>query len=231
MPANSDPTHFPPAALQFLRDLARHNEREWFKPRKEQYAREVLEPLRAVLTALTAAFAKARLPLRADPEKSIFRVHRDVRFSADKRPYKTHASAILSPGADKSRRGVVYLHLQPAESFVASAFYQPEKDELQRWRVSFAERPGDFEKVLRQLRKNGLELRMDESMKTMPRDFGEYANSSLAPCFRLRSFLLSRSLTDTEVTQPGLVNLVTDFARRSRPLLDYGWSLTESASA
>lgn len=221
----SDPTHFPPAGMQFLRDLARRNERDWFKPRKEQYEREVLEPLRALLAALTAAFGRAQLPLRADPQKSVFRVHRDVRFSADKSPYKTHASAILSPGADKSRSGVVYLHLQPGESFVASAFYQPEKDELHRWRVSFAERPADFQKVLQQLKKNRLELRLDEAMKTMPRDFSEYASSPLAPYFKLKSFLLSRSLTDDEVTRPGLVEMVADFAKRSRPLLEYGWQL------
>lgn len=229
--AKPAPTHFPAAGLQFLRDLAKNNDRDWFKPRKELYESSVLEPLRALLAALTASFEAAKVPLRADPAKSVFRVHRDVRFSADKSPYKTQASAILSPAADKSTSGVVYLHLEPGASFVASAFYQPDKDELHRWRVSFVERTAEFQKVLKELQKNGLDLRTDEALVKMPRDFTEYADSPLAAYFRLKSFILSRPLTDAEVTSPGLVKIVTEFAKKSLPLLEYGWASSKLAIA
>ncbi len=210
--------------MRFLRALARHNERDWFKPRKAEYEAVVLRPFQALLGALSAEFAQAGLPLRADPAKSIFRVYRDVRFSADKSPYKTHASGILSPNADKSTQGVIYLHLQPKASFVASAFYEPDKDALYRWRVSFVERKKEFQVVLRRLRAAGLELKDEGALKKMPRDFAEYASSELAPYFKFKSFLLSRPLTDAEVSSPTLVGLIRDFAVHSLPLLEYGWT-------
>ncbi len=225
MMPRSPSVSFPSEGLQFLRSLARHNDRDWFKARKSEYEASVLAPLKGLLMALSDEFAVNKIPLRADPAKSVFRVYRDVRFSADKRPYKTHASGILSPLADKSTQGVIYLHLEPGASFVASAFYEPDKDELHRWRVSFVEQAEAFQVVLKKLRYAGLELKLDEGLKQMPRDFREFVDAPLAPYFKLKSFLLSRPLKDTEVTSPELVRIVRDFAIRSLPLLEYGWEL------
>lgn len=221
------PALFPREGLKFLRELALHNERDWFKPRQEEYERVVLEPLKASLLALSAAFEEAGVPLRADAKKSVFRVHRDVRFSADKRPYKSNASGILSPGADKSRQGIAYLHFEPGGCFVAVGFYQPEKDDLRKWRISFVERTREFQKVLQQLGKAGLELRQGDSLAKMPRDFTEYADSPLEACFRLKSFIVSRPLSDREATGPELVPTVLDFVQKARPLLEYGWLIAD----
>src|ERR1700694_4098248 len=88
---------FSPTALKFLRDLAKHNERTWFVPRKDIYESELLEPLRALVVDVTEAMRKAKIPIGADPMRSTFRIYRDIRFSPDKRPYKTNLGAYLPP--------------------------------------------------------------------------------------------------------------------------------------
>ncbi|HEX7491311.1 MAG TPA: DUF2461 family protein, partial [Candidatus Limnocylindrales bacterium] len=85
-------TGFSREAIQFLADLAVHNDRSWFQPRKGEYERLLKEPLEALCLALGERFEARRLPLSADG-RSPFRIYRDLRFSADKSPYKTHVSA------------------------------------------------------------------------------------------------------------------------------------------
>ena len=94
---------FRPAAFTFFRGLRRNNDPAWFKPRKAVYEAEVLAPFRALVSAVGAALGEAGIPLSGDPMRSIFRIYRDVRFSPDKRLYKTHAGAVLTRGSPAAR--------------------------------------------------------------------------------------------------------------------------------
>ena len=89
-------TGFQPAALAFFRELRDNNDPAWFKPRKAVYETEVLAPFRELIVAVAAALREAGSPLIGDPKNGIFRIYRDVRFSPDKRLYKTHAGAVLT---------------------------------------------------------------------------------------------------------------------------------------
>ena len=89
-------TSFPPDAFPFFRELTANNNRDWFLANKTRYEATVLAPVASLAADLSARLAKAKLPLRAEPKKTMFRVHRDVRFFKDKSPYKTHAGAVLS---------------------------------------------------------------------------------------------------------------------------------------
>jgi len=84
---------FAAADLAFLTGLAAHNDREWFTAHRAVYDDRLKPTLSALIDALNGALAARDLPLAGDPKKSVFRIHRDVRFSKDKRPYKTHVSA------------------------------------------------------------------------------------------------------------------------------------------
>jgi len=108
--------HFPgfaAADLAFLTGLAAHNDREWFTANRAVYDERLKPALAALIDALNAAFAARDLPLAGDPKKSVFRIHRDVRFSKDKRPYKTHVSATLTRDGQKLSPGLVYVHIEP----------------------------------------------------------------------------------------------------------------------
>jgi uncharacterized protein (TIGR02453 family) len=217
---------FSPAALKFLRDLAKHNDRQWFTPRKSIYETELLEPLRALVADATEAFRKAKIPIGADPKHATFRIYRDIRFSPDKSPYKTNLGAYLSYDGSHDTPGGLYIHIQPKQSFMAVAFYQIDKQLLQRWREAMAADPARFEAMLRALERNGLHLNeQEDALKRMPRGFEAHAESPIAKYFRLPSFTVSETLSDDDVCSAGLVDRMVDLAKRAKPLLNYGWSV------
>lgn len=80
-------TGFRPEAIDFLADLAQNNDRSWFQPRKGEFEALLKEPMEALVAALATTFEARRLPLQADPKRSIFRIYRDTRFSKDKSPH------------------------------------------------------------------------------------------------------------------------------------------------
>jgi uncharacterized protein (DUF2461 family) len=94
---------FRPAAFAFFRELRDNNDPAWFKPRKAVYEAEVLGPFRELFAAVDAALREAGLPLIGDARHGIFRIYRDVRFSPDKRLYKTHAGAVLTRSGRRNR--------------------------------------------------------------------------------------------------------------------------------
>jgi uncharacterized protein (DUF2461 family) len=112
---------FAAADLAFLTGLAAHNDRDWFTANRAVYDERLKPTLAALIEALNGAFAARDLPLAGDPKKSVFRIHRDVRFSKDKRPYKTHVSATLTRDGQKLSPGLVYVHIEP-EGGPAPAF-------------------------------------------------------------------------------------------------------------
>jgi uncharacterized protein (TIGR02453 family) len=87
---------FRPAAFRFLRDLGRNNDKAWFEANREVYEREVREPMRRLVETLDAKLRSIAPEIVGDPKRSMFRIHRDIRFSRDKSPYKTNSGAWLS---------------------------------------------------------------------------------------------------------------------------------------
>jgi uncharacterized protein (TIGR02453 family) len=220
---------FDPKALRLLAALAKHNDRAWFAPRKARFESELLAPLVVLVEDATVALTRAKIPIGGDRKRSIFRIYRDVRFSSDKSPYKTHVSAYLSYDGGRKTPGGIYIHIQPKESFLSIAFYRIEKPMLARWRASMAADPARFTRVLRALEKHRLRLIPPEddedSLARMPRGFEAHASSPLAPYFRLRNFCTHVDLDDREVTSPTLLARIVDLARAAKPLLEFGWSL------
>jgi uncharacterized protein (TIGR02453 family) len=122
---------FRPEAIAFLADLAANNDRSWFAPRKAEYEALLKRPMEALCVALAERFAARGLPLTADPARSPFRIYRDVRFSRDKSPYKTAASArFMAVGGGPGG----YFHLEPGEIHAGGGLYRPEPAVLAAWR-------------------------------------------------------------------------------------------------
>ncbi len=214
---------FSPAALKFLRDLAKHNDRAWFTPRKEYYERELLDPLEAMVADAGEALRKAKIPLQADPRRRRFRVYRDIRFSRDKRPYKTNLGAYLSPGAVHLEPGGLYVHIEPGKSFMGVAYYQLDAPQLQRWRTAMANDPAKFSAMLRALERNGLGLSHEhQALKRMPRGFEAHADSAIADYFKLGSFIVSQKLADSDLTDRRLIEKIVTFVKKAKPFMTYG---------
>jgi uncharacterized protein (TIGR02453 family) len=123
--------YFREAGLKFLRSLKRNNRREWFEAHKPEFDRELKQPMLTLIETINTAmeaFAPAHI---RQPQKCMMRIYRDIRFSSDKRPYKSHISAWWSrEGLEKTSGGGYYMHISPDEVLIAAGVYMPEREQL-----------------------------------------------------------------------------------------------------
>ncbi len=130
---------FPPETLRFLQQLKRNNNREWFLAHKDIYEAKVKAPMTELVLALGEAIQPSAPELVVDPKRAIYRIYRDIRFSADKRPYKTHVAAIFAPrGIPKNTGACLYFHIEPAEVVIAGGVYMPDPATLRTLRQHIA---------------------------------------------------------------------------------------------
>ncbi len=221
---------FTPAALRFFEDLAANQDREWFNAHKHVYEDQIRAPLGALVEALTFAFAAHDIPISGDPKRSLFRIHRDVRFSKDKRPYKTNAGAVLSRGGDKSTSGMVYVHIAAGDgAFMAAGFYGPSPETLAALRQGIVRDPKRWLAVEAALTKAGLALSRDGARVRMPRGLEAHAEAPIAEVLKLPNLIVSRPIATPDLFRPALVDNIAAFAQVTLPLLEFGWSALDRA--
>ena len=208
----------------FFDDLAENQSREWFQANKPRYEAGVLAPFRSLIEALNEEFAAREIPLEGDPKRSIMRINRDVRFTPDKRPYKTNASAMMTRQAGTKSPGMLYIHLSPKESFIAAGFHAMEKPDLDAMRSAIADDQSEWLRRQRDLEKSGHPIDRDDSLKRLPRGFDPEQVLPVADALKLRSFFVKRTLTREEVETDALVDLIASFAESSLSLLLFGWA-------
>src|SRR5262245_49580699 len=147
---------FTTATLQFLRQLKRNNKREWFEAHRAEYENDVREPMRALIAEMDSRLARFAPEIVADPRRSMFRIHRDIRFSKDKSPYKTNAGCWFFHGEARRQVGQeaeggsagFYFHLEPGQSFVAGGLWMPPRTQLQRIRAELCTNLKTFERIV-----------------------------------------------------------------------------------
>ena len=123
------PAHFTPELFHFLTRLKRNNKREWFQAHKDEYESCARLPAIQFITDFAAPLYEISPYLMADPRSSrgsLFRIYRDTRFSADKKPYKTHLAMRFSHRGKDVHSPGFYLHLEPGGCFAASGLWHPE---------------------------------------------------------------------------------------------------------
>ena len=136
-----------------------------------------------------------------DPRSCLFRLHRDIRFSNDKTPYKTRVAAWLSPFGKGGWNAGFYMHLSPGSSVFSAGIYTPEKPVLQALRLAMARDPRPFERILRSKRLAPyVPLRTDPLLR-MPRGFPKDHPSG--ELIRARNYLVRREYTDAEIVRNG----------------------------
>ena len=164
---------FSPEAISFLRALKRNNRREWFQPRKEKYEKLIKAPMLEFVGGLNEELARFAPSYVTPPEKAVYRIYRDTRFSPDKTPYKTHIAAIFPRSSAVKREGAVfYLHFTEKEVLAFGGVWGPDRDELMAYRGLLRDNHEEFESLLssRSLRKTVGELQ-GEQLSRMPKGF------------------------------------------------------------
>lgn len=214
---------FGPRALDFFRALAFHQDKGWFEANRGLYETDVRAPLETLVAALTTECAARGLPLRGDG-RSIFRLHRDVRFAKDKRPYKTNGGAVLTADGAKRTPGLLYIHVDPEGCFVAAGFWHSEPPQLALLRRAIAADPRGFRTVLRKLGAAGLALGDAEALVRLPKGFEDVADAAIAAALKNRNFVVRRPLAADRLTARDLPAEIADFASAAEPLLRFGWA-------
>lgn len=210
---------FDPDLFRFLRQLEKNNKREWFHANKDWYESSVRHPALQFISDFGPHLAKISRHFSADPRPvggSLFRIHRDVRFSGDKRPYKTSvgiqfrhkkAKDVHAPG--------FYLHLQPGSVFAGIGIWHPDSTSLKKVRRELAANPARWKRVI-----NGKEFSATyelegESLKRPPR--GYEADHPLIEDLKRKDFLAVARLTQKQVTSSGFLDEYAALCRTGAP--------------
>jgi uncharacterized protein (TIGR02453 family) len=214
--------YFSQEAVKFLRGLKRNNNREWFEARRAVFERELKKPMLAVAERVTDAMAEFA-PAHVRPaQKSIMRIYRDTRFSADKTPYKTHVSAWWTrAGLEKTSGGGYYFHFSPAEVVIAAGIYMPEREHLLAIRIQLLEQHEELRRLLngKKLRKV-MDLDLDRSALTRPPKGFSADHPGIDLIKRQQWGVLAR-LPGEAALDEGLVGEIVTRFRLAAPIVDF----------
>ena len=199
--------------LQFLTQLKKNNNREWFTSHKGAFKAlesEVKEFYKELQGQMNTHDTIEKLKM--------FRIYRDVRFSHDKTPYQSHLAGSFTRAGAKLRGGY-YLKIKPQETFIATGFWGPEKNDLLRIRKEFEQEAQEFRKVIdAPALKNIWGDLQGEEVKTAPKGFDkEHPDIDL---IKKKQFIFVRNFSDKEVLDPNFINEVDASFKAIRPYFD-----------
>lgn len=214
---------FSRASFAFLRELRENNSREWFEANRDRYEKDLRAPAQRLIVAVGDRLDAVSPQLRADPRGnggSLFRIHRDVRFSRDKSPYKTHAGIQFRHAAGKNAHAPgVYLHVEPRSCFLGLGVWRPESAALKQIRTRIAEGPAEWTEATRNGRFTGAFELSGESLKTHPRGFDPA--HPLLDDLRRKDFIAVRPMTQGEVTSERLPDQIIELGQIGTPLMAF----------
>ncbi len=210
---------FPPEALSFFRGLARNNRREWFQPRKHVFEEHVKRPMLELVERLNADLRKFSPEYVTEPEKAVYRIYRDVRFSADKKPYKDHLAASFHGRGCASSCGY-YVAISHQNVGVGGGIYMPSTEELLSIRMAIAERHAELRRILRAApgRKLLGDMRGDQLTRT-PKGFP--ADHPAADLLKFKRFILYVELPPELAITPKFYPEVLQRFRAMRPFIEF----------
>ncbi|TAN07649.1 MAG: DUF2461 domain-containing protein [Rhodanobacteraceae bacterium] len=215
--------YFSPATFRFLRALARHNNRAWFKAHQAEYETRVRGPYLQLIADLQAPTAKLSRHYRADPRKvggSLFRIQRDTRFSHDKEPYKAWAGARIF---HERRREIAapsfYLHIAPGDCFVGAGLWHPENHTLRNVRSFIVDNPAAWKRAAHSRTFQDHYAFWGQSLTRAPQGFP--ADHPLLEDLKRKSFAAGVGFDEALACSPRLFAFVVAHFKRLAPLVDY----------
>jgi uncharacterized protein (TIGR02453 family) len=218
---------FAAATLTFLRGLKRHNQRPWFEAHRAEYEAAVQQPMRELIEEMDVRLARLAPEIIGDPKRSMFRIYRDIRFSADKSPYKTHASCWFyhrdgsrAVGREAAGGGAgFYFQIAPGDSFTGGGMWMPPREALIKLRDAIAEDPKPFVKIAtdrRVMRRFG-GLSEEAVLRRVPRGFAP--DHPAGRWLKFQSFVTGRALSDAQAVSARLPALLEADFRLMLPLV------------
>jgi uncharacterized protein (TIGR02453 family) len=209
--------------LRFLEEIGKNNNREWFNKNRSLYedAREDFLSFFEDLFGQVAEFDR-RVAKNVEISKKIFRIYRDVRFSKDKSPYKTHLSGAIVPGGMKSGFAGYYVHVQPGgQSGLAGGMHMLDSNAIQKVRKVISEKFNEFQNIIlsSNFKKEFGGLSMSDTLKKVPRGFD--VGDPAAKYLKLKSFSAWKSIPDKDLLESSFLNNTVQTFREIKKLNDF----------
>jgi uncharacterized protein (TIGR02453 family) len=213
---------FPREGLRFLKQLKRNNNRVWFEAHKDNYERYVKVPMQSFVAALQPHFARFAPEFDLNPKRSIFRIYRDIRFSADKTPYKTHVAAhFVLRGTPKGFLGSgYYIEIAPGELFVGGGVYMPDGMQLKKIRKALDRRGKEFLSIVsnRQFLKRFAPFEWN-ALQRVPKGYSE--DHPMAQWLKYKQFFVGVSMPEAACYKASLVEDMADVCEKGAPLVRF----------
>jgi uncharacterized protein (TIGR02453 family) len=210
------------ATLDFLRNLKKNNNRDWFEKNRDKYeaARADVEQNVAAILVEIRSFDK-KIPADMEAKKCMFRIYRDVRFSKDKRPYKNNIGAHIQPGGKKESGAGYYMHIEAGGAFLAGGMWQPAAPELAKIRQEIDYNFDEFKKIIsaRPFKKYFGGFEQDDKLATAPKGYPK--DHPAIEFLKLKSFVVVASLSDKEVSAKNFRKTVKEIAKAMLPLNEF----------
>ncbi len=208
--------------FKFLKDISKNNDRDWFEKNKPRYleAKQNFEDLVGAILHELVKFEGGLSGL--NPKKLPFRIYRDVRFSKDKRPYKTNMGAGFSPNGKMEQEPGYYLHIQPGnKSFIAGGMYMPDAVNLGKIRQEIDYNHASLMKIMNGKKFRELFKGFDEfdKLKTTPKGYPK--DHPQIHLLRFKSFVVSRTFTDKQVMEKKFIHAIATACKTIKPLNDF----------
>lgn len=205
----------PKSAIDFFKKLKKNNNRDWFNDHKKEFKTIEAE----VKVVYNSIFEYLNTHDEIDKLK-MFRIYRDVRFSKDKTPYKTHFGGSFHRTKPRLRGGY-YLHIAPNnESFIATGFWEPSKNDLLRMRKEFEMDDTEIREIINKKKFKAIwGAFVGDELKTAPRDFDK--DHPAIDLIKKKQYIFTKKYTDKEVISEGFLKEVDSSFKAIRPYFDY----------
>jgi len=207
--------------LKFLAELKKNNNRDWFLSQKARY-----EDYKKDYHALIAKFLDVLKPgdpalERLEVKNCTFRINRDIRFSKDKSPYKTHMGLWFNTNSGHANGPGYYVHLEKGKSFIAGGFYQPTAEELKKFRKEIAFFHDELEAVItsKDFKSVFGDLNREDALKTAPKGFEK--DHPAIEFLKMKSFTASAPLSDKDLSDKDFVEKTAEKMLTLKPLNDF----------
>ena len=218
-PPLSRTRYFTNGTFRFLRELAAHNERAWFDAHRADYAARIKDPALRFIQDFAPHLKRLSPHFSAGP-RSLFRIHRDTRFSKDKSPYKTHTGIQFRHdlGRDAHAPGF-YLHIEPSHCFAGLGLWHPDSATLRKIRDHIVEEPVAWKRASRAARFREIFEMQGDRLRRAPRGYDP--EHPLVEDLKWKDFIGMRSLPQSFVTAPDLPERLAEVYRAGRGFMRF----------
>ncbi|HWQ00100.1 MAG TPA: DUF2461 domain-containing protein [Vicinamibacterales bacterium] len=215
------PPRFSPEALRLLRALARHNDREWFRARRDRYERLVRAPMLALIERLAVDLPRFLPEVIASPRISLYRIWRDTRFSPDKSPLKTHIAAIFpARGLPRHEGPGLYVEIAGRWVYAGGGLYRPRPEQLRLVREHIAAHPERFRGIVEAPAFRRLFERLEgDRLSRVPPGFPR--DHPAVEYLKFRQFLAGREWPPELASSPRFYPTLLETYRRLAPLVRF----------